>query len=223
MAIRGAPFAHGRGGRAIGVFNQFARGPGISEACIDGDVGIDAQQAAEREEFIGANIVRLHGVPDRIEDRRALIDVANAIAPLVRGDEIAAWKAEDAEAQLLERGDDLGAEAFDVVRGHKRNRADMEGAGACASDFQSCVIGVGRSGVAQREFAERGAERAKGDGLAISGLFAPDERDLDYRAWRAGQLDASGVGLAFANRDSGLLKPCGSFALSLTSGVWSPV
>ena len=44
MAIRGAPFAHGRGGGAVGVFDQFARGPGISEAGIDGDVRIDAKQ-----------------------------------------------------------------------------------------------------------------------------------------------------------------------------------
>ena len=204
MAIRGAPFAHGRRCGAVGVFDQIARGPSISETCVDGDVGIDGQQAAEREEFIGANIVRLHGVPDRIEDRRAFIDVANAIAPLVRGYEIAARKAEDAEAQLLERGYDLGAEAFYVVRGHERNCADMEGTGASASDLQSCVIGVCRSGVAQRKFAESDAERAEGDGLAIGCFFAPDERDLDYCAWRAGKLDASGVDLAFSNRNSGL-------------------
>jgi hypothetical protein len=45
----------------------------------------------------------------------------------------------------------------------------MEGAGACAGDLKSCVIGVGCGGVAQRELAVRGAERADGDGLAIGG------------------------------------------------------
>ena len=126
MAVFGAPFAHRRGGRAVGIFDQFTRGPRIAEARVDGDIRIDAEQAAEREELIGADIVGLHGVPDRIEDGRALVDVADAIAPLVRGDKIAAGKTENAEAQLLERGDHLGPKAFDIVGGHKRNRADMK-------------------------------------------------------------------------------------------------
>ena len=108
MTVCGAPFAHRRGGGAVGVFDQFARGPRVAEAGIDGDVGIDAEQTAEREELVGADVVRLHGVPDGIEDGRTLVDVADAVAPLVRGDEVAAGKAKDAEAQLLERGDDFG-------------------------------------------------------------------------------------------------------------------
>ncbi len=36
------------------------------------------------------------------------------------------------------------------------------------------------------------------------GFLSPDERHLDDCAGRAGQDDASGVGLAFANSDSGL-------------------
>ena len=45
-----------------------------------------------------------------------LVDVADAVAPLIRGDEIAAGKAQHAKAQLLERGDHLGTETLDCCR-----------------------------------------------------------------------------------------------------------
>ena len=143
MAICGSPFSHWRGGGAVGVLDQFARRPCVAEAGVDGDVRIDAEKTAEREELIGADIVGLHGVPDGIEDGRPLIDVADAVAPLVCGDKVAAGKAEDAEAQLLERCDDLRTEAFNIVRGHERDRADMKGARACAGDLESGVVSVG--------------------------------------------------------------------------------
>ena len=148
-------------GGTVGVFDQLARRPCVAEAGVDGDVGIDAEETAEREEFIGADIVGLHSVPDGIEDGRPLVDVADAIAPLVRGDEVAAGKAQNAKAQLLERGDHFRPEAFDVVRGHERDRADVEGAGACAGDLECCVVGVGCGGVAQWELAVCGAERRR--------------------------------------------------------------
>ena len=143
VAVGGAPFSHRRGDGAVGVLDQLARGPGVAEAGIDGDVRIDAEQAAEREELIGAHVVGLHGVPDRIEDRRPLVDVADAVAPLVGGDEVAAGKAKDAEAQLLERGNDLRAEAFDVVGRHQRDRADVKRARAGCGDLDACVVAVG--------------------------------------------------------------------------------
>ncbi len=90
MTVFRAPFAHGRGRGAVGVFHQFARRPGIAEAGVDGDVGIDAEQTAESEELIGADVVGLHGVPDGIEDGRPLVDITDTVAPLVRGDKVAA-------------------------------------------------------------------------------------------------------------------------------------
>ena len=215
MAILGAPSAHRRSGGGVCVFDQFARGPGISEARVDGDVGIYSQQSAKREELIGANIVRLHGVPDGIENGWPLVDVTYGVAPLIRGDEVAAREAKHAEAQLLEGGDDFWTEAFDVVRGHQRNCANVEGARAGACDLESGVIGICCGGISQRELAVRGAEVADGDGLAVRGLFAPDERDLYDGAGRTRQNNASGVGLAIAHRDSGLTEAMRLFRIEL--------
>ena len=118
-AVGGAPFSHGRSGGSVGVFDQLSRRPCVAKTGIDGDVRIDTEQATEGEELIGAHVVGLHRVPDRIKDGRALVNLAHAISPLVGGDKIAAGKAEDAKAQLLQRGDDLAAEALDVVGGHE--------------------------------------------------------------------------------------------------------
>ena len=80
----------------------------------------------------------------------------------------------------------------------------MKGARARAGDFEGCVVGIGLGGVAQWKLAVCRAERCDGDGLAIGWLLAPDERDLDHCAGRAGEHDAAGVDLTFANGDSGL-------------------
>ena len=72
-----------------------------------------------------------------------LIDVTYAVAPFIRGDKVASRKAEDAEAQLLERCYDLRTEAFNIVRRHERDRADMKGARACARDLKSGFVSVG--------------------------------------------------------------------------------
>ena len=45
VAVCGAPFAHGRRSGAVGVFDKLTRRPCVAEASVDGDVGIDAEQA----------------------------------------------------------------------------------------------------------------------------------------------------------------------------------
>ena len=119
MSISSPPFAHGRGGRAIRVFNQFARGPGISKACVDRDVRVNAEQPAEREKLIGAHVVGLHSMPHGIKNRRPLVDVAHAVAPLIRGNKIAAGKTQNPKPQLFKCGDNLRPKAFNVVGGHE--------------------------------------------------------------------------------------------------------
>ena len=158
MAVVGSPFPHGRGGGAVGVFDQFSCRPCVAEAGIDCDVGIDTKETAKREEFIGADIVRLHGVPDGIEDGRALVDVADAVTPLIRRDKVPAGESQNAKAQLFECGNHFRAESVDVVSGHERNCADLEGACACAGYFKCCVVSVRRGAIAQWEFAISRAE-----------------------------------------------------------------
>src|SRR5665213_3917962 len=113
MAIFGAPFSHWCVRGAVGVFDKFAGRPGVAETGVDRDVRIDAEQTAERKKFVGAHIIRLHRMPHGIEDERSLVDLTDTIAPLIRGDKVASRKAQDPKTQLLERRDDLRAEAVD--------------------------------------------------------------------------------------------------------------
>ena len=118
MPVLRAPFAHRHGGGRIGVFDQFTRGPCVAETRVHGDVGINPEQTAESQELVCSDIVGLQCVPHGIEDRRPLVNVAYTVAPLVCGDEVAAGKTQNAKTQPFERGDYLGTEALDVIRGH---------------------------------------------------------------------------------------------------------
>ncbi len=173
MTVRSAPFSHRRGDGAVGVFHQFSCAPGVAKAGIDRDVGIHAEQTAEREELIGAHVVRLNGVPNRIVDGRALVRIADRITPLVRGDEVAAGEAIDAGVQLLERGNHFRAEALDVVGRHQRDRSDVKRARAGSGDFELRIVAVALGPEVQRERPVRGAEGANGQHLTLTCLAAP--------------------------------------------------
>src|ERR1017187_9179638 len=97
--------AHRRGGRAVGVLDVIRRRPGIAEAGIDGDIGLYVKQAAHGHEFISADIVRLHRVPRGVDSRRALVRIADRVAPFVSRNKVATGKTVDAGAELLERRD----------------------------------------------------------------------------------------------------------------------
>ena len=84
-----------------------------------------------------------------IEDGRPLVDIAHPVAPLVGGDKVAARKAQNAEAQLLEHGDHLGAKPVEVIGRHQRHCTDVKLARAGARDLERGVVAGGVGGVAQ--------------------------------------------------------------------------
>ena len=81
------------------------------------------------DELVGAELVRLERVPRALEHRRPLRLRADAVEPVVAGDEVAARIAHDRHAELLDLARDVGAEALRV--GQRRSRlvdAGVDGA-----------------------------------------------------------------------------------------------
>jgi len=75
----------------------------------------------------------------------------------------------------------------------------MKCSSARTRDLESGIVSVGCGSVAKRKFVKGGAKSAKGDGLAVCRLFAPDQRDLHHCAGRSSEDNASGVDLTFAS------------------------
>ena len=70
--------------------------------------------AAPVDELVGAELIRLERVPRAIEHRRPLRLRADAVEPVVAGDEVAARIADDRHAELLHLARDVGAESFGI-------------------------------------------------------------------------------------------------------------
>ena len=167
VAVGGALRAPGRGGRAVRVLDVLGSGAGVAEAGVDGDVRLDARQAAQGHELVGADVVGLDCAPDGVPDRRALVRVADRVAPVVGGDEVAPRPAIDARAKGLEDGDDLGPPAVHVVRGHQRHGADAQGAGAGRGDLDLAVVAVDGALEGEGEPAVGGSQLADRQRLAV--------------------------------------------------------
>ncbi len=205
MAVGRAQPPHRRGDGSVRVLDELRRGPRVAEARVDGDVRLDAEQPAERHELVRAHVVGLHRVPDRVHDGRALVGIADGVAPLVPGDEVAAGEAIDAGVQLPERGHDLRPEAFNVVRRHQRDGPNVKRARAGSRDLEPGVVAVASDFEPQPVLLIAGAELADDDGLAVGRSGPPDQSDVHGRTRRTGQDDPARVGPALSHRQSGLL------------------
>src|ERR1017187_6524944 len=158
----------------------------------------------------------------RVHDWRALVRIADGVAPFVGRHEVTARKTIDARMKLLERGDDLGAKPLHVIGGHQRYGADVKSARARSRDLQPCGAAVRRRRAFPREFHVLGPELRDGDGLAVGRVGSPDQADRDPRARVTREHDASRVRLAFAHRQARLPDSVGSAPFSLASGVCWP-
>src|SRR6266498_2188702 len=103
MSIRGAQFSHSGRRRAICIFDQLGGRPLVAKPAVHGHVWLYIEQTAQRHEFVGADIVWLNCVPDGIHDRRTLVGIADGVAPLMSGNEVASGPTIYAGMQLLER------------------------------------------------------------------------------------------------------------------------
>ena len=136
--------------------------------------------------------------PGRVLARRPPVAVADAVAPVVAADEVAARPAVDGRIELLEERQDLGPEAFDIVRRHDRGRSDLERAAARRDDLEPGVLGRRAGLEGEGEGPVIAADGLDREGLAGVRAVAPDEADGDRRGARvSGQDDAPHVFLPF--------------------------
>ncbi len=90
-------------GRAVDVFDEVARFVEAARAEIDGEHHLRADRRAPVGEFVHADGVRFGGVPGEVEPGRALVARADAVLPVVGGDEVAAGIAHDRDVQRAAR------------------------------------------------------------------------------------------------------------------------
>ena len=113
-AVRLAQVAPIAAGRAVDVFDEVARLVEAARAEIDGEHHLRADRRAPVGEFVDADGVQLGGVPGEVEAGRALVARADAVFPIVGGDEIAAGIANDRDVQRLDEFDHVAAHAVGV-------------------------------------------------------------------------------------------------------------
>ena len=120
----------------IAVFDEVARGIAAARAEIDRHHRLDAGGLAPVHEFIGAEMIGLGREPGQIETRRPLLDRADAVFPVVAGDEIAAGIAHDGRTELLHQRQHVLAKALGV-------RGRMSGLVDAAIDAASEMLDEG--------------------------------------------------------------------------------
>ena len=91
----------------------------------------------------------------------------------------------------------------------------MKGPRPRSSYLQSCILCVDCGGKPKWELTISPANRPDGNGLTVRSILAPNERDLDHRAGRASQHNASCIRLPFANRNTSLLESVRLFPVEL--------
>ncbi len=98
--------------RMVRVFEQLQRGRGVAEAEVGGEHRLDARRAAPGGELVGAELVRLDRLPGQVEPTRTPIAGADAVSPVVAGDEVAAGVAHHRHAELAHQLQHVTTEAF---------------------------------------------------------------------------------------------------------------
>src|SRR3990172_3865552 len=93
---------------------------------------------------MNTDIVVLDALPGRIFARRTLVALADAVAPIVAADEIAARPAIDRRVQLFEQRHNICSPPFDVIGWHQGNGKNSKLATAAADDFQPGVFARSR-------------------------------------------------------------------------------
>ena len=140
VAVFNAPLAADRVFGAVDIFDFLRGGIVVAEAGVHGDHRLGVDFMAEIEELVDADIVGIDAGPGRILARRAAVARADAVAPVVAADKVAAGPAVDRRIQLLEQSKRVATKTANVVGRHERDGADHTG---CFGyfDAQPAVIG----------------------------------------------------------------------------------
>src|SRR5882672_4635712 len=104
----------------VAVFDEAARS--IRSACakIHGQHGFDPRQPAPVDELVGAESIRLGGQPRQIQAARAILDGADAVLPVVTGDEVAARVTHDGRRKLAHEREHVVPESMSICTGVTR-------------------------------------------------------------------------------------------------------
>jgi hypothetical protein len=138
---------------AVDVFDEVARLVEPARAEVDREHHFRPRGVAPIGKFVDADGVRFGGVPGEVEPRRPLRARAHAVFPIVGGDEVAAWIANDRDFELLDERDHVLAHAVGVgglVAGlvnagvNRPSEVLEERAIEPVIDFRDCVVSIGR-------------------------------------------------------------------------------
>ena len=116
-AMLAAQVGERRAAGMVAVFDQMARRIGAARAEVDREHRLDAGGAAPVDELVGSEGVRLGRLPGQVQAARALLDGADAVLPVVAGDEVAARVAHDGGRELAHQLEHVAAEAARVGGG----------------------------------------------------------------------------------------------------------
>ena len=177
VAVGGTGFAHEGVRGAIGVFHLGRGRISVAETGVHRDHRLGSDQVAQVNELIHAHVVRLDAGPRGIRPGGPLVALAQAIAPVVAANKVAAGPAIDRSVELFEQFDRVFAEPIRVVGGHEGHTPDLQRAFAGRADRQAAVVGVHAGGELERHLVERRGDLA--DRLDSFLVFARAPREAD--------------------------------------------
>ena len=113
-AVRAAQLRKRRAAGVVAVLDHVAGRIAAARAEIDRQHRLDVRGAAPVDELVGAELVGLGRHPGEVEPARPLGDGADAVLPIVAGDEVAAGIAHDGRRELAHQLEHVLAEALGV-------------------------------------------------------------------------------------------------------------
>jgi hypothetical protein len=113
-AVRDAQVGELAAARMVAVLEQPPCGVAAAGAEVDREHRLDAGDATPVDELVGAEVVRLSRQPREVEPARPPLARADAVLPLVAGDEVAARVADERRPQLADEREDVATEAVGV-------------------------------------------------------------------------------------------------------------
>ena len=140
-AVRGPPAARFGVGGTVEILDQ-AAGVVDAVAQADADERFGPDDAAETDEFLDADVVRVAPAPDAVDERGPEVAFADGRGPAVgSGIDGRSAPAEDRRPELLHRLDHVPAPPVDVVLRHEGELVEPEPSGAAGLDLENRPIG----------------------------------------------------------------------------------